>query len=503
LECFPEPFQLHEIKYGRIIRQAWLELYSNIGGAATTDFSATYKIDNSGSEVIRSTYEMALNGAALSKDIWLWNTASYVINNAHSLNAAASVTARMETLGGFMGVTYEYNNNSGTNPTRLNSIVLGTDTYDKALYINGSSSADKDFRLMEFYIPENNPTLKQSGIAYHLMAGGGVTMGIQENRQQFSRSYILANLVQGGGSMIHHRIDHSTSLALVKGKNVLTSSFLANAANSVGLWGKWAYINYTSDCSPLGEGAHNHTTVWCMASSTVAFGSNYGETGTHIQRSVNIPESKYFLNTVTYEYCLRQSNNMDFGMQMSVSASEFHGSGWVSAIPFTLNWSDFELQPIKFWNDAKDYFNQYPEVTGTFARKLNIKVPKRYRFWTGVSGPFYLKKWVTHHALTSSVNGTITGSAGGEVDIKLIRLDDWQTVLSTTRTGNGAFSMSWYGSETDNYIVMARENANCKGISAAGTPGTSAFNIVLSSSSGGSQGSGSINIIASNYAFIG
>jgi hypothetical protein len=63
--------------------------------------------------------------------------------------------------------------------------------------------------------------------------------------------------------------------------------------------------------------------------------------------------------------------------------------------------------------------------------------------------------------------------------------------------------MSWYGSETDNYIVMARENANCKGISAAGTPGTSAFNIVLSSSSGGSQGSGSINIIASNYAFIG
>jgi len=99
-------------------------------------------------------------------------------------------------------------------------------------------------------------------------------------------------------------------------------------------------------------------------------------------------------------------------MQMSLTSSEFLGSGWASAIPMTLNWGDFELHPIKFWNDAISLFNQYPEATGSYARKANIKLGKRYRFWIGVSGPWFLKKWVTYHSLTSSVNGTITGSAG-------------------------------------------------------------------------------------------
>ncbi len=51
---------------GRVIHQAWIEMYSNHVGASLTDFSATYKIDNSGSEIIRATYEMALNGRSLN-----------------------------------------------------------------------------------------------------------------------------------------------------------------------------------------------------------------------------------------------------------------------------------------------------------------------------------------------------------------------------------------------------------------------------------------------------
>lgn len=505
------PFQIPQLSTflpetsGRVIRQAWMEMYSNQASTAVTNFSGVYQIDNSASaQVIRSTFNQALNGDSLVKDIWIYNTASYVEHLSHSFNAAASVTARHQSIGGFLGVTYEYNNNIVTNPTRLNSIILGTDSYNKNYYMNGSSSADVDWRYLKFYIPENNPTLKQSAFVHHVMAPAGATFGAREAKQTFlSRSYTLGNFTTAGGSIIHHRFDHSGTVSLTKGENVLTSTFKSDAANTIGPWGHWAIVNYTSDVSALNEGSHNHTTIWCIASSSIAPGANFAETAGNTIRSASIAANNYFLNSVIYEYCLRNATTMDFNLQMSLTGNErYTDGGWVSVIPIQFNWSDLELQPIKFWNDAKDVFNPYPEFTGTYAARSNIESPKRYRFWVGVTGPWWIRKYVTYHTLTSSVNGTITGSAGGAIDIRLIRLNDFATVNNTSRTGNGAFSMSWYSSDTNNYIVMARENSNCKGISAAGTPGSSVFDISLSSS-GGTASSGSVTIAASSYAFIG
>jgi len=216
---------------GRVIHQAWIEMYSNNAGIAATNFSAAYQIDNSASaQSPRALYQMALIGGALTRDIWIYDTGSYVIDTSHSFNAASSVVTRMETIGGFLGVTYSYNNNAATNPTRLNSILVGTDTFNKPLYINGSGSGDMDFRLIEVNVPENNPVLRQSAFVYHVMAPGGGIFGAEEFKQTLSRSYTLANLVNAGGSMIHHRIDHSGTTSLIKGKNVLTSAFLFNSA---------------------------------------------------------------------------------------------------------------------------------------------------------------------------------------------------------------------------------------------------------------------------------
>jgi hypothetical protein len=131
-------------------------------GAAVTDFSAAYRIDNSGSSVPRALHEMALNAGTMTRDIWIWNTASYVIDTSHSFNVASSLTGRFATMGGIMGVTYEYDALSSSNPTRLNSVIIGTDFKDKSFYVSPSSSRDMDFQLTDFYIPEHNPVIKQS-----------------------------------------------------------------------------------------------------------------------------------------------------------------------------------------------------------------------------------------------------------------------------------------------------------------------------------------------------
>ena len=333
------------------------------------------------------------------------------------------------------------------------------------------------------------------------MSPGGDTIGIRAGNQlPNSGSYTLASLTNQGGQTVYHRIDHSGGFTLVQGKNVLTSSHLASGPSNVNIWGHYVYLNYTSACSQLGEGAHNHTTVWVVASTSLGYGSNFGELLPKV--TPRISETNYFLNSCLFEYYLRNSNVEDFCLHMSVTSSEYVNSGWIAAIPITVNWNDSELNPHRFTNDAISRFNRYPEATGTLERKMNINLPKRYRVHQGVSGLWSFRQYITHHSFTSSICGTITGSAGGTVNLSLMKLSDYSIVMNTQRTGNGAFSMSYYDSCESDYIVIGRESANCKGISIAGTPGFSTFDIALSSS-GGSSGSGSISVVASNYAFIG
>jgi hypothetical protein len=91
---------------------------------------------------------------------------------------------------------------------------------------------------------------------------------------------------------------------------------------------------------------------------------------------------------------------------------------------------------------------------------------------------------------------------GGVLDVDLFRVGDDFKIMETLKTGDGAFSMSYYCGCANEFYVLAQEDANHKGISAIGTPNVSKFDIVMSSS-GGSAGSGSTTIVASNYAFIG
>jgi hypothetical protein len=403
---------------GRTIQQAWIETYSNNASAAVTNGSASYQIDVSASSIPRGFQSGTLNTAVMVKDIWIYNTASYDISVPHSFSVASSVAARMETMGGFMGVTYTYTAASASNPRRLNSIILGTDARNKSFYINGITDQDFDWDKTEFLVPETNPSLTQSAVAFHVTAPAGGVLGVYAGNQgkqtpQLSRSYtFLAAQVSSGGDMVFHRIDHSGGLSLSQGSNVLTSSYQFNTAVGCGLWGSWAYINYYSDCSPQGEGAHNHTTLWCLLSTSIAAGTNQTDLGLSTQRNVTIPESMYYLNSVTYEQIGRTSVNVSSMIQAQITSSEYINKGWISIIPQNTNVTDLELGMTRQMNDALYAFNRYPEVTGTFmGKKLNIEQPRKYRITADQAENLSLRQWVTYHSMTSSIEGTVTGSA--------------------------------------------------------------------------------------------
>ena len=86
---------------------------------------------------------------------------------------------------------------------------------------------------------------------------------------------------------------------------------------------------------------------------------------------------------------------------------------------------------------------------------------------------------VGYHSITSTVSGTISGSSGGTVTLKIFRSDTNELIDTTTQTGNGSYSFTVYN-DTLNYIVTAYESTTLKGASKTATP-TTGFDISLSS----------------------
>jgi hypothetical protein len=82
---------------------------------------------------------------------------------------------------------------------------------------------------------------------------------------------------------------------------------------------------------------------------------------------------------------------------------------------------------------------------------------------------------LTYHAITFTVSGNVTGSAGGSVDIDCYTEngDEIWHIGSTSRTGNGSYSLTWFDNVYNCY-AEARESGTLIGRSdndvAAGSP---------------------------------
>jgi hypothetical protein len=63
----------------------------------------------------------------------------------------------------------------------------------------------------------------------------------------------------------------------------------------------------------------------------------------------------------------------------------------------------------------------------------------------------------TYHSNTFSVTGSVAGSAGGTVELQLLRTADDKKLATTSSIGNGDYSFTWYDN-TEKVYVVARES---------------------------------------------
>jgi len=100
--------------------------------------------------------------------------------------------------------------------------------------------------------------------------------------------------------------------------------------------------------------------------------------------------------------------------------------------------------------------------------RMDIETSRYYFVYERATIQLYMGFWITYHAMTFTVSGTVSGSNGGTVTLNLCRASDGEKLATTSRTGNGAYSFTWYDS-AQNLYVEAYEDGTHIGRSDNGT----------------------------------
>jgi len=399
------------------------------------------------------------------------------LNTAASANLQAKCTTVTATpypcLNGVLYVTYEYDHSTSTRV--MNSIIIGA--ADDPGWAGGTTTGDKSRFTRTVSIQEPGTiTLEQSAVQIWMADAGAITMDLRVGSQA-SRVYTQPTSAHCGGMSVMRRIDSGATggagITLARGMdNTLTVDWFSTSATANNIGSNITgicYLNYTSDIHADGDGVHNHTTKWCIQPHA---------TGNLVQRlqrvptiTPNIPEAEYWLSGLVYETIFGLFNSTPLNVGLSVlceeQAGEGEGAGWVNLYMGFLT-SDAESGTFLIYGRARDDFKRWPADSDT--GRINIETARDYRFDCSATGMamWQLIGFVTHHAITYQIAGTVTGSAGGTVTIDAHRESDGMMLGAASRTGNGAYSITWYDNVGTVY-AEAYEDGTHIGRSANGT----------------------------------
>ncbi len=353
-------------------------------------------------------------------------------------------------------------------PVVINSVILGVASEEG--WASGTATADKSRFGREIWIQEpGRINLLQSGVLLSFNDAGAITLDIRCGSQA-SRTFAHAASAHCGFMTAMRRIDSGgaggvAGVTLVRGKNTFILDWFTTSATAGNLGSNLSgilYLNYTSGMHSDGEGAHQHSTAWSIRDYS---------TGDLIQRlnvasdtTFDIPESNYFITGLVYQINFQSSGGgatLALTVSCKIEAGEGDAAGW-NAIYSSLYATDAERGYSIMWGLARSQFMRFPNDPGRGDNhKLNIETARNYRFDSNVtsSSSWDMFGWLTYHSITYSISGTIAGSSGGTVNIKAYRTDTGEKIGSTSRSGNGSYSITWYDNTIDTFAEAWESSA--------------------------------------------
>lgn len=432
--------------------------------ASTVDSTLSMQIDTL-TAYTSQTLEM---GA--TSDYWarfVWTTQYYDSGGASagiSMDTSASRSfylwasiARHNHQQVYMVITYEFDSSAST------SVFVSTLLTSQGAIMGGTASTDFD-RVSRLLWIEEPGTITTKQIAFFPVweqAAAIAGLNMRVGTGSFVAYTDAAAIMCGGNGCM---VRNDAAFTLARGANTLTADYYRTdtADFGVGISAFWI-INYTASKPTQGYGAANHVVKWNTGFTFDGATATDRKTAAF---AVALPESNYYLSGYAC-HVMQFPNTTGTFNGATLMMEKTNAAGQWLVVDTINGHTDAEKGLHQHFAGVRDDIQRYPSDP---MRSLDPEATRRYwwAYTNAGTGFVYMDIWVTYHSITYTVGGNITGSNGGTVNIGLWRTSNKELAATTTRSGDGAYSFTWYDN-TEDLFTEAREDATHVGRSDTGT----------------------------------
>jgi hypothetical protein len=431
----------------RVYRNKFITVQGNVNVGAATDVTFSMQLDATAS-ITTGIFEGV--GAT---DYWLryiWDCPNLDPATAMGFYFWGNTAASLCHMQAWLTVTYEFDATAANDC--FVSLMIPMEI-DSPL---GASSSDWSRGSIDLYIPEPATIVTKSIAFYFFWDAGGAMTGLNMRIGSGSFvAYATDRAVTQAGS-VGAMIRNDSAYSLARGKNSLVYDVYRTGTSHMG-WntsGFWL-INYTCGKPTQGYGAANHTVAYYG-------GTNFeGTSGQARQPAAApvIPETAYFLNSlgarVTY---YSNTTNTPIGLNFSIERLTAEGGQQWQQVYGSSGHTLSETGLHTVYPRFDKMFLRFPGDQGP--RRVDLETSRRYRMAWGLGSNVWgaLDLLFTYHAITWTVADSVSGFSG-TVTIDLHRASDGEKLLTTSRSGDGAFSFTWYDN-TENVFISANDGTH-------------------------------------------
>jgi len=428
----------------KTFRQLAIVIQGNTESNNATAMNISYQIDT-GSTITSTNY---IKATTVDKWYRLSDVVTFTTDSTHSLYLWAS-TADFDHPQVWLVATYEFD--PSTTSTMLNTLWLPMEFGGP---MGGPSSSDYQRATRELWI-EEPATITTQRIALYLhydklaaIAGLNARIGTGG----FIGYTCVATVVAGGAGLM---IRNDAAFTLARGRNTLSADVYNTDTTDLGnnLASVWL-VNYTSGVPSQGYWAANHTVIRNLK----AVGTQAAASQSIVSAiAPDIPETTNFRTSIGLRY-VYTSNGSGNAAGVHVGAERSSGEGgpiWENVYE-ALGGTDPEVGVRTAWATARSVFNRWVDnsISDADSNRLMLETARRWRVCLGGSCASFdhLDLFITYHSITFTISGTVTGSSGGTVNLSLCRVSTGEVVMKTTRSGNGAYSFTWFDDTEEMYV---------------------------------------------------
>lgn len=450
-----------------VIRDYYFIIEGNeCNAAGTTDWTLGVQVD-AGAEHAFGIQECALASDRFCRWIRDLSAAVPTTTTTHTWSMRSNALARLNHVSIQLVVTYEFTPPAAGANRTINSILV---PFVIPPPMGGTVAADNSRVRIPVLIEEPGTiTLKQSGVQLFFTAAAAIAGLNARAGAQAYRAYTHNQATSCGGAVLQFRIDSGAAggagATLARGRNFIDVDVYRTDTVDLGsaICG-FLVLNYESDTSDGGVSRHTRTTWWHGSSPK----TTAAVLTTVTAFAPNIAEANWVAAAAAgwFSYILEAGATNKYQLTAELFAGAHGDDGWKSLDSSELV-SDAELGVLPAVFSAEgEFFDRWWAETEA---RATIETARRYRMFALVSTRWAsLLMLVTYSSMYFAVTGTVTDSSGGTVTLKAFRVSDGALIGSTTRVGNGSYTIHVPTDET--CFVEASESSTLLGRSDNGTP---------------------------------